>query len=373
MIGDGLKQGYLALNDGRCFSGFLFGADPDETVGEESSLGEVVFNTSMSGYQEIITDPSYSGQIIVFTTSHVGNVGCNPGDDESDHTFANGIVVNDLSQVYSNYRGEESLDEFCKRQGLTGIAGIDTRAVTRHLRDAHSWPGGIAATKTQALEGAQKAKKTDGCNIARVVSTKEIYEYGNPDAKYKVAVFDFGVKRSILDHLVDQNMHLTVLPWNQGFYMGIDSSLENFDGVFLSNGPGDPSAVENVPKTIQQVLEAGIPLFGICLGHQILSIALGAETHKLDFGHHGGNHPVMDLTTNAVAITSQNHNYATVEGTDSQFEVTHRNLNDETIEGIVAKNYKAFSVQHHPEASPGPNEAKELFVRFTNLIEENKG
>ncbi len=352
----------LVLRDGEVFEGEAIGAQP---VGGATS-GEVVFHTAMSGYQEIITDPSYSGQIVTFTYPHIGNYGVTASDNESPVPACRGVIVRDLARRASSWRSERGLDEFLKNTGLSGIAGIDTRRLTRHLRDAGAIPGAFGTAAEAALLAAAQAESgTDNQDLAGVVSTKEPYLVGS-GAKHIVA-YDFGIKRTILRHLT-RDATVMVVPANTPAEAVLDRAP---DGVFLSNGPGDPAAVTYAVENIQGLL-GNVAIFGICLGHQLLARALGGSTHKLAFGHHGGNHPVRRLRDNAVEITSQNHNYAVTEGSIAGAEITHVNLNDGVIEGLNIESERAFSVQYHPEAGPGPHDASYLFADFDALMERSK-
>ncbi|HCS23321.1 MAG TPA: glutamine-hydrolyzing carbamoyl-phosphate synthase small subunit [Alphaproteobacteria bacterium] len=360
----------LLLADGSIFRGKGIGA-PGITG------GEVCFNTSMSGYQEIMTDPSYAGQMITFTFPHIGNVGANRDDLEAEAPFARGIILRADITAPSNYRAEEDFNAWLARGNLTGICDIDTRALTRHLRDKGAQNGVIAFTpdKTPDIEKMREylhaLPDMNGQDIARTVSCTNIYEWHETPAQAAaphVVVIDYGVKRNILRCLARQGMRLTVVPCSTTF----DAIMAlKPDGIFLSNGPGDPAAtgVYAVP-VIQSLLQTGMPLFGICLGHQLLARALGGETRKLPFGHRGGNHPVKDLETGKVEITSQNHGFHVVpESLPETAEVTHQSLFDGTNEGLRLKGRPVFSVQYHPEASPGPHDSHYLFERFAAALQ----
>ena len=370
----------LVLADGTVFWGKGLGATG-------SAVGEVCFNTSMTGYQEIITDPSYAGQIITFTFPHIGNVGANPEDVETTTPAARGVVVRlDITEP-SNWRAAQHLDAWLKSQNLVGIAGVDTRAVTRRIRDLGAPQGCIAHEQDGKLDiGAQQSKASawaglEGMDLAAEVTTRQTYSwdqtgwsltdgYGSLDqAKHHVVAVDYGAKRNILRCLASEGCRVTVV--------SASASAEEIlnhapDGIFLSNGPGDPAAtgVYAVP-TIKALLDKGLPLFGICLGHQILALALGAKTHKMHLGHRGGNHPVKDLTTGKVEITSQNHGFVVdAKSLPDGVEETHISLFDKTNEGLRVKDRPVFSVQYHPEASPGPQDSHYLFKRFVDLLDE---
>jgi carbamoyl-phosphate synthase small subunit len=355
-----IQPAALVLEDGAVFEGEAIGAQPDNGV----TTGEVVFNTSMSGYQEIITDPSYAGQIITFTYTHIGNYGVSMSDNEAPSPACRGVIVRDLARRASSWRADHSLDAFLEQARLSGIAGIDTRRLTRHLRDAGAVPGAFGTADESTLLAAAKAERgTDDQDLAALVTTKEPYLVG--EGPKHIVAYDYGIKRTILRHLTN-GATVMVVPANTP----AEAILERGpDGVFLSNGPGDPAAVTYAVDNIQKLL-GNVPIFGICLGHQLLARALGGETHKLAFGHHGANHPVRRMRDNAVEITSQNHNYAVTEGSIPAAEVTHVNLNDGVIEGLSVMSERAFSVQYHPEAGPGPHDASYLFAEFTQLMEK---
>ncbi len=357
-----IREAALVLSDGEVFEGEAIGAQPADGI----TTGEVVFNTAMSGYQEIITDPSYAGQIVTFTYPHIGNYGVSASDNEAPTPACRGVIVRDLARRASSWRSERGLNEFLEQAGMSGIAGIDTRRLTRHLRDAGAIPGAFGIAEERQLLSAAKAEPgTDNQDLAGLVSTKEPYLLGS-GAKHIVA-YDFGIKRTILRHLT-RDATVMVVPANTPAEAVLDRTP---DGVFLSNGPGDPAAVTYAVENIQGLL-GNVPIFGICLGHQLLARALGGSTHKLAFGHHGGNHPVRRLRDNAVEITSQNHNYAVTEGSIAGAEITHVNLNDGVIEGLKMESERAFSVQYHPEAGPGPHDASYLFAEFDQLMERSK-
>jgi carbamoyl-phosphate synthase small subunit len=360
----GRDDAQLVLADGEVFEGWAVGARPESGV----AAGEVVFNTAMSGYQEILTDPSYAGQIITFTYPHIGNYGVNPDDDESGTPRLRGVIVRDIARRPSSWRATDGLDAYLRRHAVSGIAGIDTRRLTRHIREAGAIPGAFGTADEQTLLAAAKADGgTDGRDLANEVTTAEPYAIGAPDAPFFVVAYDFGIKTSILRQLVEHGCHVEVVPASTP---AADVVARAPDGVFLSNGPGDPAAVDGAIREVGLLL-GEVPVFGICLGHQIMSLALGAKTFKLRFGHHGANHPVRRVATDRVEITSQNHNYA-VDGESlaSGSVVTHINLNDGDIEGVRTPGRRCFSVQYHPEAGPGPHDARYLFGEFLDLMRE---
>ncbi|EJH64813.1 carbamoyl phosphate synthase small subunit [Vibrio cholerae] len=351
------------------------------------SVGEVVFNTSMTGYQEILTDPSYSQQIVTLTYPHIGNTGTNSEDEESTAIHAQGLVIRDLPLIASNFRSEQSLSDYLKSQNIVGIADIDTRKLTRILREKGAQNGCIMVgdnlDEALALAKAKEFPGLKGMDLAKVVSTKEAYawkqgswtlEGGLPEAKadselpYHVVAYDFGAKRNILRMLVDRGCRLTVVPAQTS---AEDVLALNPDGVFLSNGPGDPEPCTYAIEATRVFLEKNIPVFGICLGHQILALASGAKTVKMKFGHHGANHPVKDLDRGVVMITSQNHGFAADEATlPDNLRATHKSLFDGSLQGIHRTDKPAFSFQGHPEASPGPHDAAPLFDHFIELIKQ---
>lgn len=355
-----MKPGALVLRDGTVFEGWMLGAI------KPISSGEVVFNTALSGYQEILSDPSYAGQIITFTNTHIGNYGVNVQDNESRAVFARGAILRDYDEHYSNYRANQSLGQWLKAAGISAIYGLDTRKLTRHIRERGALPGafGTAPVK-ELLAAAKKESGTDGLDLVRIVTAAKPYKKGS--GKLRVTALDFGIKTSIIDHMA-KFATVTVLPATAS---AIEVMATKPDGVFLSNGPGDPEIISYGAETIRGLLGQA-PIFGICLGHQLLATALGAKTTKLPFGHHGGNHPVMNLASGEVEITSQNHNFAVVENSLKDAVVTHRNLNDNVVEGIKSTRYPAFSVQYHPEAGPGPHDASYLFGQFREMMEKHR-
>jgi carbamoyl-phosphate synthase small subunit len=352
----------LVLADGTTFEGVVAGHRPDGGV----TAGEVVFNTAFCGYQEILTDPSYAGQIVTFTSPHIGNYGVNDLDAEAPAPHCRGVVVRDLARRASSWRARDDLDAFLRRHRVAAITGIDTRRLTRHLRDAGAMPGAFGTGGHDALLAAAVADGgTDGRDLATAVSTPEPYVIGADDARYSVVAYDFGLKASIGRCLVEAGCRVEVVPASTS---AADVLARRPDGVFLSNGPGDPAAVVGATDAVAALL-GEVPVFGICLGHQIMSRALGARTFKLRFGHHGANHPVRHLPSGRVEITSQNHNYAVdADSLSAGTVVSHVNLNDGDIEGLRADALRAFSVQYHPEAGPGPHDARYLFDEFAALM-----
>jgi len=355
----------LVLADGAVFEGEAFGAVPADGV----STGEAVFNTVLSGYQEVITDPSYAGQVIAFTYPHIGNYGVNPVDDEAARPHCSGVIVRDLADVPSNYRSEGSLEHFLSGHGVSGITGIDTRRLTRHLREHGSAPCAFGtAAEADLLAAARSAAPTDGRDLVSTVTTASTFTRGS--GPYRVVAYDFGIKEAMLRQLGDLAT-VTVVPASTPADAVLDLGP---DGIFLSNGPGDPAALPGIIGEVRRLVERGtVPVFGICLGHQLLASALGATTYKLPFGHHGGNHPVQRRDTGRVEITSQNHNYAVAADSLGATEVTHVNLNDGVIEGLRSTGAPAFSVQYHPEAGPGPHDARYLFEEFRMLMDAHGG
>ena len=365
----------LLLEDGKVFEGSLIGA-------KSKIFGEVVFNTSMTGYQEVLTDPSYAGQIITFTYPEIGNYGCNKSDYESDDCFASGIIIRNYSPLVSNYRSEESLDSFLKRHNMTGIYGVDTRALTRYIRDNGSMKSVICSDEDfdSAKKELESFPTMVGRDLASEVSCKDSYqarqkivsEFYKSESlsgkRKKVVALDFGIKQNILNKLIEVGCDVEVMPANSN----AEQILAKYpDGVFLSNGPGDPEAVDYAIDTVKTLIQKfKKPIFGICLGHQILALASGAKTYKLKFGHRGANHPVKNLENSKIEIASHNHGFAVrKEGLPENIEITHLNINDDTIAGLKLKNRdNVFSVQYHPEASPGPHDSDYLFKQFLALM-----
>jgi carbamoyl-phosphate synthase small subunit len=351
----------LVLEDGSVFEGEAIGYVPDNGI----AVGEVVFNTVLTGYQEVITDPSYAGQIITFTTSHIGNYGTTSLDSESRGTFARGVIVRDMARRESNWRSEQSLDSMLKKHSLPGIAGLDTRRLTRLLRDSGSLRGAFGtADQATLLKAAQSDTGTAGVDLVAQVTTQLPYTVG--DGRFKVVAYDFGIKSTILTCL-SEIATVTVVPAGTSAEEVLAMSPQ---GVFLSNGPGDPEMVTGATNAIRGIVESGTPTFGICLGHQLLSRAFGGHTFKLPFGHHGGNHPVRNIATGVVEITSQNHNFCVdPDSLSGVADITHINLNDNTNEGMRLRQHNAFSVQYHPEAGPGPHDSRYLFAQFAEMME----
>ncbi|MCD9490106.1 glutamine-hydrolyzing carbamoyl-phosphate synthase small subunit [Photobacterium phosphoreum] len=375
------KSALLVLEDGTVFRGVSIGADG-------SAVGEVVFNTSMTGYQEILTDPSYSKQIVTLTYPHIGNTGINTEDEESTAIHAQGLVIRDLPLLASNFRSEQTLSDYLKSQNIVGIADIDTRKLTRILREKGAQNGCIIAgnnlDEAAALAQAQAFPGLNGMDLAKEVTTAETYSWkqgswtltgGLPAAKddselpYHVVAYDFGAKRNILRMLVDRGCRLTVVPAQT---TAEEVLALNPNGIFLSNGPGDPAPCTYAIEATKVFLDKNLPIFGICLGHQILALASGAQTMKMKFGHHGANHPVKDLERDVVMITSQNHGFAADEATlPDNLCATHKSLFDGSLQGIHRTDKPAFSFQGHPEASPGPHDAAPLFDHFIELIKKH--
>ncbi len=366
----------LALADGSLFRGISIGA-------EGRTVGEAVFNTAITGYQEILTDPSYARQIVTLTNPHIGNTGCNPVDEESDRVHVAGLVIRDLPRLASNWRSRESLGDYLRRQNIVGIAEIDTRRLTRILRDKGAQNACLIAgekiSEEHALAEARAFPGLQGMDLAKVVSVTKTYRFdeGSYDLdsgdfatgakKYRVVAYDFGVKRNILRMLVDRGCEVIVVPAQTS---AADALAHKPDGVFLANGPGDPEPCDYAITAAREFIRRKIPLFGICLGHQILGLATGARTIKMKFGHHGANHPVIDLETGRVMISSQNHGFAVDEATlPSNVQITHRSLFDGSNQGIRLSDAPAFSFQGHPEASPGPHDVGGLFDHFIRSME----
>ena len=379
-------QAILALEDGRIFRGKGFGARAE-------AAGEVVFNTSLTGYQEIFTDPSYAGQIVVLTNPHIGNYGTTPSDAEATRPYIEGLVTREFSPISSNWRSTEVADEYLERSGVPVIADVDTRAIVRHLRTHGVMRGVIASGENlnpdEMVSRARAIRKMDGTDLASVVTTKTVYEWDaneprnltgdtllpgeNKTAeehdKLHVVAYDFGIKQNILRMLTRENCKVTVVPATTS---AEEVLAMNPDGVFFSNGPGDPEPLDYAIETVQK-LKGKKPIFGICLGHQIFGLALGGKTYKLKFGHHGGNHPIMNHRTGKVEITAQNHNFnVDPDSLPADVERTHTNLNDHTLAGLAHKTDPMFSVQYHPEASPGPHDSHYLFRDFRKMMEEWK-
>jgi len=388
------EKAILALADGQYYEGVSFGARGEVT-------GEVVFNTSMTGYQEILTDPSYDGQLVAMTYPEIGNVGVNPEDAESTRPFTKGFIVKDYTPTPSNWRATQPLHEYMRAHGIVGIHGIDTRALVRHLRDYGSQEGIISTESTDPQSLVRKAQASPGLvgrDLVREVTCGDPYDWNEgvwqltggykkrqakkqarrssranrdpfADPSYSVVAYDFGIKRNILRNLAESGCRVTVVPASTP---AEDVLALKPDGIFLSNGPGDPDAVPYAKENVQKLIGKK-PIFGICLGHQIMGLALGGKTYKLKFGHHGGNQPVMDLTTRKVEITAQNHGFAVdADSLKGAVDVTHLNLNDNTVEGLAHRELPIFSVQYHPESSPGPHDANYLFRRFVEMMEKNK-
>ncbi|WP_347910516.1 glutamine-hydrolyzing carbamoyl-phosphate synthase small subunit [Pseudomonas grandcourensis] len=376
------KPAILALADGSIFRGEAIGADGQ-------TVGEVVFNTAMTGYQEILTDPSYAQQIVTLTYPHIGNTGTTPEDAESDRVWSAGLVIRDLPLVASNWRNTMSLSDYLKANNVVAIAGIDTRRLTRILREKGAQNGCIMAgdniSEAAAIAAAQGFPGLKGMDLAKVVSTKEQYEWRSTvwdlktdshatieasELPYHVVAYDYGVKVNILRMLVERGCRVTVVPAQTP---AADVLAMKPDGVFLSNGPGDPEPCDYAIQAIKDVLETEIPVFGICLGHQLLALASGAKTLKMGHGHHGANHPVQDLDSGVVMITSQNHGFAVDEATlPANVRAIHKSLFDGTLQGIERTDKSAFSFQGHPEASPGPNDVAPLFDRFINEMAKRR-
>lgn len=369
----------LALEDGSLFHGVSIGS-------EGLMTGEVVFNTAITGYQEILTDPSYCKQIVTLTQPHIGNVGSNPEDEESSQIYVSGLVIRDLPLLASNWRSEENLSDYLKRHNIVAIADIDTRRLTRILREKGAMKGCLVAgdnlNEESAVHQAQDFAGLEGADLAREVSTKDEYQWQQGhwelgtgfternDRSFNVIAYDYGVKRNILRLLTSAGCDVKVVPAQTPANEVLERKP---DGVFLSNGPGDPFPCDYAIKAIKEIVASGTPTFGICLGHQLLSLAMGAKTIKMKFGHHGANHPVQDLKTKQVFITSQNHGFAVDETTlPENLKATHRSLFDQSLQGVHHTTLPAFGFQGHPEASPGPHDVQHLFQHFADLMSEKK-
>jgi len=357
----------LILDNGKIFHGYALGK-----VG--TTIGELCFNTGMTGYQEILTDPSYCEQLVTMTAPHIGNYGINLEDVESKKIQVKGFIIKESSPITSNYRATDSLNNYLKNNNIVAIESIDTRALTRILRNEGAMNGIISSenlSNKQLISKLENHPSMNGMDLAKVVTCKNCYDWNKPNkSKYKIAAIDYGVKFNILKLLAKENCYIRVFPANV-----TNKEILSFkpDGIFLSNGPGDPAAVDYAVKTVRELLLTKIPIFGICLGHQILSLALGAKTYKLKFGHRGCNHPVKNLKLKTIEITSQNHGFA-VDPNElpKDISITHLSLNDETIEGIKSNKFPAFSVQYHPESSPGPHDSRYLFKNFVTMITKKK-
>ncbi len=373
-----MSQALLVLEDGKVFTGKQFGI-------EGKTLGELVFATGMTGYQETLTDPSYAGQIVVQTAPHIGNTGVNARDEESDRIWVAGYVVRDPSRIVSNFRSEKSLDDELAKYGIVGISGIDTRALTRHLRSSGAMRAGIfsgvaaEASEAELLDEVRGSTKMQGLSLSDVVTTSAAYEESPTGDKIgKVAIVDLGIKKSTIENMVNRGLQVKVFPAKASAETIIDW---NPDAVFYSNGPGDPEAATGQVAVLRQILDRKIPFFGICFGNQLLGRALGFATYKLPFGHRGINQPVMDRTTGKVEVTAHNHGFAVkVDGLDNvespngygRVKVSHVSLNDDCVEGLQCEDIPAFSVQYHPEAAAGPHDSNYLFDRLVDMISKNK-
>jgi len=379
-----MKFATLVLQDGTVIEGRAFGAEMD-------AVFELVFNTSMTGYQEISTDPSYRGQGVLFTVSHIGNVGINTEDDESNIPQVSAVVIRSLSPEVSNWRAALSLSDWLAQHGVPGINGVDTRWLTRKLRDGGMQKAALSTKGTSAqalLAMVREWPGLDGRDMVKEVTCEESYYWGGDagdkwitrkdnsilanrisDSQYRIIAYDFGIKKNILRHLASYGANVTVVP--------ADTTADEVlamkpDGIFLSNGPGDPAGLPYAVEAVSGLIESGVPIFGICLGHQLIGRALGADTHKLKFGHHGGNHPVQHLSSGKVLITAQNHNYCVTAGdlNLNEVEITYKSLNDDSLEGLRLENKPVLSVQFHPESAPGPHDAHDIFGEFFALVRE---
>lgn len=358
-----MEKGKLVLENGIIFEGNVFGF-------KKTSFGEIVFNTSLTGYQEILTDPSYFGQIIIMTYPLIGNYGTNDEDSESGKIQASGLIVGNYEDEWSNFEGIKSLDEYFKKNKVTGISGIDTRALTKMIRSEGAMRGLISGEKLSdkiLLEKVFDSPKMDGLDLVKEVTVKNNYTVKSKNPKHKIAVYDFGIKQNILKEFLKYDVELKVFNAETDYKEVLDYKP---DGIFLSNGPGDPEAVKYGIENTRKLFDSNIPMFGICLGHQLIALALGGQTYKLKFGHRGGNHPVKNHLKNKIEITSQNHGFAVDAKTLDQdkVEITHTNLYDQTNEGFRHKKFPLMSVQYHPEASPGPNDSKYLFDEFMKMV-----
>ena len=365
------QPGFLLLEDGTLFRGRLLGkSDP--------TVAEVVFTTNMSGYQEVFTDPSFREQIVVMTAPMIGNYGINTEDPESARPQVAGVVVRELSRNYSNWRAEGDLLGWLEAAQVPALEEVDTRSLTRHLRTIGVLRGVIsagAAPTKEALAGLDACPPMEGLDLATVVSTTEPYSWGDPNAPYHIVAYDYGIKRNILRLFAEHECRVTVVPAQTS---AEETLALKPNGVFLSNGPGDPAAVSYAPKMVKEVADKGVPIFGICLGHQILGLTFGGHTVKMAYGHRGGNHPVREVSSGRVLITSQNHGFAVAGENDTipgapELEVTHVNLNDGTIEGLRHREKPIFAVQYHPEAAPGPHDARPLFDEFMKTVRSQAG
>lgn len=361
-----MKDGKLVLENGEIFEGKIFGYDSETS-------GEVVFNTSLCGYQEILTDPSYYGQIVIMTYPLIGNYGTNDDDKESGKIQAKGLIVGSYEDDWSNFEGIESLKSYLKENKVTAITGIDTRALTKMVRDQGSMRGIITGAKVsdkKLLEKILQVPEMSGADLVGFVTTEKNYTVKADNPKYKIAVYDFGIKQNILKEFLNFDVELKVFNANTEYKEVLDYKPH---GIFFSNGPGDPAAVTYGIENAKNLIPSGVPIFGICLGHQLISLALGGETYKLKFGHRGGNHPVKNHDINKIEITSQNHGFAVNEKSfhNEDIIITHTNLYDGTNEGIRHKKYPVMCVQYHPEASPGPNDSKYLFTDFMKIVSKN--